>query len=771
MQLSKAGILSFILLLGALSPGALKADKQSRIMADSLLSLAIEARDNRDFDRATNLLQQASALEGLGRMTLSDINVLLGDINKSLYDFRKASDYFSKAYSLAPDKEKREEILLMEGDLFFLTGDYAKGLEKIEVIETPSLAVRKNQQMGKLHFGEVKYQDALEDFRKVLNSGPDPLSKGNALQNIGFTLWALDSLEKADGYFGEAVEILHPIDINAYFTALSNHALLKSYKGAHGEAIAKIDSASGHFSGDDIDSRIVLRKRAEIYLRAGEREKARNLFKEYFTKERKDIVSNLATMPEGLKMNFWARERNDLSKCFLIEDFDPAFLFEVAMFRRQTSLLGLKDKAKLTEALQLTTEAAKKLLKPEEGAVQFVTYPDSEGEVKYAALLLTKTDTPRFLPLFEESMLSLPYQDSGLSITEIIEKEDRYLLNKLYADTILSQKIWGPVLAEIQPKVKRLYFTPEGVFNFWGIEHLPQPDEMDIELRRVSTIPGVLKERNSAGISLAEVSPLVAGGLDYDRLPDDDKETGEVSHEAWNALLRYNGGNPVWFGPLPGTKSEADSIASLFHREALHQLSESRLKEIMGSHKLLHLATHGYSIVFGVKSELQPLLDSNLLDLSLHECGVVLTGGNCDVHPGYDDNLLSAAEISGLDLSNVDFVVLSACQTAKGRLTDEGSAGLLRGLKNAGAKTVVVTLWKVDDEATMMFMTELYRLLGQGATRYEAYHGAGEYLRNFEVSKSTGNFSAKRLTRNRKGSKIYRKYDEPYYWAPFILVD
>lgn len=73
-----------------------------------------------------------------------------------------------------------------------------------------------------------------------------------------------------------------------------------------------------------------------------------------------------------------------------------------------------------------------------------------------------------------------------------------------------------------------------------------------------------------------------------------------------------------------------------------------------------------------------------------------------------EDGLLSARELCDIDLTGTELVVLSACQTAQGVVSDEGPAGLVRGLKRAGVKTVIATLWSVDDKATALFMKALY---------------------------------------------------------------
>ena len=751
-------------------PPAARADLEGRREAARLVNEAKAAREKRDFRKAVALLEKAREIEGLGGMTSATIYLMLGDLYREEADFQKASLYFNLALQSAPDNLFRDEVILMEGDLFFLTGDYENGLERLARISSPQLSGRKALQQGKLLFGEARYPEALLSFKSALSHNPDSLDYAAALQNIAFTYWAMDSLSQADTYFSEALYFTEAVTPRLLNTVKSNMALLKSYQGEHYAALDLIDAAAEYFSGQDADARIVARKQAEIYLRAGKREQARKLFRKYFYMEKELLAENLAEMNEAQRLNLWARERADLAKCFLLEASDPEFLFDVALFRKQTSLLGVKENEALMNSLKQNSASTRRLLKKDEAALQFVTYPDTTGSVAYAALLLTPKGSAEFIPIFSESFLSERPGRYRMTILETLEKENKDELNRLYNDTVTARKIWEQVFSRLPKETRKIYFTTEGAFNFWGIESMPLPEGRDIELHRVTTIPVALAASKSRRPLASGDETLVAGGFDYDAspyLPD----SPEASHVAWDAIQNRTAGRGVFFTPLPGTMTESDSIAAMLGATAIHELSEPQLKEIMGNYRLLHLATHGYSLVFGVKSELMPLLDSNLIDMSMHECGIALTGANSLKEEGREDNLISAAEISALDLSNVEFVVLSACQTAKGQVTDEGAAGLLRGLKNAGAKTVIVSLWSVDDNATMMFMKEMYRLLGEGYSKYDAFRGARANLRNFKTPNPGRKFSRKKFSTTEDGVREFYIYDEPYYWAPFIIVD
>ena len=120
------------------------------------------------------------------------------------------------------------------------------------------------------------------------------------------------------------------------------------------------------------------------------------------------------------------------------------------------------------------------------------------------------------------------------------------------------------------------------------------------------------------------------------------------------------------------------------------------------------------------------------------------------VPDGVEDGILTAQEISTLDLRGLDLVVLSACQTALGDIASgEGVFGLQRGFKKAGAKTIIMSLWKVDDEATRILMVELYKNLMSGKNKQQSLKDAQKSLREYDNG----------------------KYNKPEYWASFIMLD
>ena len=123
---------------------------------------------------------------------------------------------------------------------------------------------------------------------------------------------------------------------------------------------------------------------------------------------------------------------------------------------------------------------------------------------------------------------------------------------------------------------------------------------------------------------------------------------------------------------------------------------------------------------------------------------------NVQIPQDIDDGILYADEVSNLNFSNINLVVLSACQSGLGNIaSSEGVFGLQRGFKLAGAHSIIMSLWKVDDTATQILMTEFYKNVVMGRNYREALAEAQNVLRLDENG----------------------KYDSPHFWAAFILLD
>ncbi len=196
---------------------------------------------------------------------------------------------------------------------------------------------------------------------------------------------------------------------------------------------------------------------------------------------------------------------------------------------------------------------------------------------------------------------------------------------------------------------------------------------------------------------------------------------------------------------LPATRKELQALRDLYEfvlewESPFQQLdgrsaSEENVRRAIAGNRYIHIATHGYFEPDHLPSlrldaeELQTQIGEQMDSVGMLPgllSGLVLAGVNAEADPNRDDGYLSAEEIQYLDLSECDLAVLSACETALGsKRSGEGLMSLRRALEVAGAKTVISSLWKVDDQFTARLMAQFYENYWEkGMAKAEALHQA-----------------------------------------------
>lgn len=419
-----------------------------------------------------------------------------------------------------------------------------------------------------------------------------------------------------------------------------------------------------------------------------------------------------------------------------------------------------------TKPLRISWDKIWQQLGSKDLAIEFVNFRTKEGVEKYAALLLTRQSAyPIYLELCDAS-----------SIKSIPSKS-------IYSTTKLSSLIWQPIMPYLLNATK-VYFAPSGELYNIGIESLPNPDDSGAYLNdrwnfyRLSSTREIVLHRERQRRPSSSV--VVYGGVDYDS--DLTESDGKSSNSRRKNGAQY----------LPGTRKEANEITSTLEGDGMSTTihlgataTENSIKGLSGSApSILHIATHGF---YWTDSEVRDgNMDTHLQFLSMYgsmddadqamtRSGLLLAGANYALTGGMsaattDDGVLTAKEISLLDLRNVDLLVLSACQTGLGKITGDGVFGLQRGFKKAGANSILMSLWKVDDKATRELMTHFYKYLTEGKSKPEALSMAQRDLRTMEGEPEG---RKKRVgTRGRRNNKAKtHPFADPYYWAAFILLD
>lgn len=284
----------------------------------------------------------------------------------------------------------------------------------------------------------------------------------------------------------------------------------------------------------------------------------------------------------------------------------------------------------------------------------------------------------------------------------IIKKDKPIELKRItFADGVktLSHESLEKVSSNIKG-AKRVFFSPSETMSITPIESFFRSSFPNIEVHRVLNLSNIRKENR---INIKNV--VAIGNPRFN-----DKSTTETSQSR----------GTVW-QPLPGTKIEIDSISDMFKRNNIkiqayteNNATESVIKDFSRKNiDIIHIATHGF------------------FNSDNYESGLLFTGANRglngDTLDNMDDGILTCDEIENLHFPNLKLVVLSACDTGLGKTNIDGVWGLQRAFRIAGAKNMIVSLKKVDDELTQSFMINFYKNLTIGKSIYDSF---GEAMDN-----------------------------------------
>lgn len=393
--------------------------------------------------------------------------------------------------------------------------------------------------------------------------------------------------------------------------------------------------------------------------------------------------------------------------------------------------------------VNFTWQDVKNALGDNDVAIEFVS-SEYAGVCTYSAEVLRKDmDSPTHIKLF-----SIPVSD----------KHQLHAADGRYSQTI-SQKLWSKELLKMLPKGGNVYFVPTGELYNIGIEYITLPDgnRMDrlYRMNRLSSTREIIAGKRQ----MSDNTCTLFGGLNFNTSLQDMELYAYATTMRGAGKGRFEADRSAaissW-GYLPGTSEEVNSISETLAGNGYAVTAftgsegvEETFKALSGQKtKIIHIATHGFYLPD--KGD------------ALQNSGLVFAGANNFWNAplqlqsaGFDDGILTAREISHLNLQGTDLVVMSACQTGLGEVTGEGVFGLQRAFKKAGVQTLLMSLWEVDDEATQLMMSEFYKALSQGKGKREALENA-----QAEIRKHT-------FTRN--GRKV--SGNDPYYWAAFIMMD
>ncbi|MDF1659571.1 MAG: CHAT domain-containing protein [Verrucomicrobiales bacterium] len=374
-------------------------------------------------------------------------------------------------------------------------------------------------------------------------------------------------------------------------------------------------------------------------------------------------------------------------------------------------------------------------LEPDEVLIDFFQIPaGSVGESgSYGAVILRKDAAPKLVNIGKSGIVDTivkRYRDlmTGQGEFALASLDDlNQQSDKIIAETFAA--VLKPLMPELQGSSKVLFST-EGQLSFLPFDLLGESSETllhsSFEVSYVNASRDLLKAAPKSEDN-AKRSALLLGNPIFDTQLSALASTSAPAgiDEASRSILA-EASRGVEFVQLPGTEKEINLLEPKLNEAGFETVSlaegeatEANLIEAVESPTILHFATHGFFLNrLPVANQGVERNKRSAMLLS----GLALTGAQSTLeswnrgqipNPG-NDGILFASEVSQLDLSNTKIVVLSACETAVGKsLSGEGVEGLRSGLTLAGAQNVMITLWPVDDVATVTLMEDFYtRLLG-----------------------------------------------------------
>ncbi|WP_430412324.1 CHAT domain-containing protein [Kordia sp.] len=405
---------------------------------------------------------------------------------------------------------------------------------------------------------------------------------------------------------------------------------------------------------------------------------------------------------------------------------------------------------------EISWATIKKSIDDDTAVIEFVSYSNpfdyaDNKPIFYGAFILANDfEFPVFVELFKEEEINklLSSHQSNVSLSQQEKINDLFGKNsdELYA------LIWKNILLKIKNK-KTIYFSPIGVLNTIAhnaikFENTEKTLIDNFELIQLSNSKKVVNYDPNINFNKA----LLFGHIDYN-----------LSSIIKSDSTKFN--NNFWFGELLGTKKEINNISSILDENNIKYskflgtkaTEEVFKKEATLTTNIIHIASHGFFLeqtndefsigndigISLLESEEDPMLKSGLAFAGANQ---FLSSGK-PIDKKYGDGILTASEISNLDLKNLDLIVLSACDTGLGKsMGNEGVFGLQRGIKASGVKFMLVSLWRVSDMKTRQFMNLFYNNLIEKKMNIQSAY-------------------AKAL------KKFKEKNPEPYFWAPFILIN
>lgn len=466
-----------------------------------------------------------------------------------------------------------------------------------------------------------------------------------------------------------------------------------------------------------------------------------------------DSLDRLRSEQRSMSVNYYANMPGQASEG-MIRQNRLAYTID-ALERR---IIEASEPYRRQYVLNATWKDVQGKLKPGEVAIEFV-YSD-----KHVMALVVRPDSraPQPVQLVTNDSLSGSLASLGVKTSARVAVK---LYNERAVD--LYGMLWKPIEPWLKG-VKTVYFTAPGILSSLSFAAFATPDGGYLtdkyRLCQLTTTAALLAPQDES----RPHSALLMGDIYYSdrqqRLADSGRKVEARGTDDDFGLADFDerGVSREHFKYLPFTGDELVNIGLQLDKDTDlrtravvctgKQATEQAFRELAEDRpEVIHLATHGFFLANDYDLYHIPYYQLRMqnMDNSMRRAGVALAGAEatwCGAKGNdQDDGILTADEVARIDLTGTKLVVLSACETALGDYSFEGVFGLPRGFKQAGVKAMLVSLWSVNDRSTALLMSAFYRGWLAGLSWRDALEQAVKEVR--------------------------KQYPEPYYWAPFILME
>jgi tetratricopeptide (TPR) repeat protein len=664
-------------------------------------------------------------------LSLNNLAVLYQDIGEYL----KAEPLFQEALRirqkiLGPEHPDTAISLNNLGALYWTMGEYAK----VEPLDQEALRIRQKvlgpehpdtalslynlgslyQSMGEYAKAEPLEREALRILQKIL--GPEHPYSAESLENLALLEFDLGRIDEATALARQAsaAELTFLSKIFsftseqqrlAYLNIFHPYSLFPFLKGTETDLAAAVL----RYKGAVLDSIVEDRLLAEATQGSEDQKLVEQLDLDK-TQLGQLLLQPLQKFSAQTKQRIEALEGE-------VEKIESQLAQRVAGLGRARHALGVR------------LEQVQPVIPSDAALIEYLRYGHYLGkekwEQRYGAILLLSKGAPLWIPLGKASEIEHLVRRYG-SLVRGSPQEDELSAN-LQA---LYEALWAPVDQALPSQTKRIIISPDGELNFISFATLLTKDTQF--LAQTYDVQYVASGRDL----LRESKPSIAREVVLFANPDFDLASTAMLAKADNGSGSIRGSErrdvEDWsFESLTGTQKESDELTKKFigwgwtptDFSAKEATKEALLK--IHSPYILHLATHGFfakedataTQPEAVLNERQSVTKSRFFKNPMHRSGLALAGAQTtieawqreEVPPVENDGILTAEDVSTLDLQGTWLVTLSACDTGSGEArAGEGVMGLRRGFIQAGVQNLLMTLWPISDEVTVQIMSDFY---------------------------------------------------------------